>query len=305
MKYNYFMRRNGLRIALYTDYVDSDYVQKIHEGAWKFCKEKNVELIEFPAGEINSKTSHNYQLLSVASHIKNANVDGLIFLSATQLYHTTPDSLHTYINSFSPLPTVSLGYTFPNIPSVMSDSTKGLTAVITHIIQNHNCRRIALMGVSGNFTDAQERTKIYKSVLEKNHIPVDESIILYGSFTYQSALLALNEYYEKNKKIDFDSIVALNDNMAFACIDFLRKKNFRVPEDVIVTGFDDVARANITVPSLTTVNQDIEGQGYAAAEMVFEIINKKNVPMIKTINSKAVFRCSCGCSSKVKNTGIE
>lgn len=73
------MKRKGLRIALYTDYIDSDYVQKIHEGAWKFCKEKNIELIEFPAGEINSKVSHNYQLTSIAAHIKNTNLDGLIF----------------------------------------------------------------------------------------------------------------------------------------------------------------------------------------------------------------------------------
>ncbi len=178
------MKRNVLRIALYTDYIDSDYVQKIHEGAWKFCKEQNIELLEFPAGEVDSKTSHNYQLLSVASHIKNTNVDGLIFLSATQLYHTTPDSLHTYIKSFSPLPTVSVGYSFPDIPSVMSDSTKGVTAVITHIIQNHNCRRIALIGVNGNLKDAVERTEVYKSVLEENHIPVDESILLSGNFTY-------------------------------------------------------------------------------------------------------------------------
>ena len=110
---------------------------------------------------------------------------------------------------------------------------------------------------------------------------------------------------KKIKKIDFDAIVSLNDDMAFACIDFLRKKNLRVPEDVIVTGFDDVARSSITVPTLTTVNQDIEGQGYAAAEMVFEMINKKNTPMVKTINSKAVFRCSCGCFSKIKNFGTE
>ena len=115
----------------------------------------------------------------------------------------------------------------------------------------------------------------------------------------------MNAYYEKSKKIDFDAIVSLNDDMAFACIDFLRRKNLRVPEDVIVTGFDDVARASITTPSLTTVNQDIEGQGYAAAETVYEMINKKNVPISKTINSKAVFRCSCGCFSKIKNFGTE
>lgn len=98
---------------------------------------------------------------------------------------------------------MSLGYSFPDIPSVMSDSSKGLTAVITHLIQNHNCRRIALMGVNGNSKDAVERTEVYKSVLEKNHMPVDESILLSGTFTYQSAILSLNAYYEKNKKNRF------------------------------------------------------------------------------------------------------
>src|SRR5574344_55923 len=256
------MEKRSLRIAYYTDYIGSEYIQKIQKGAAAYCQEQNIDLISFPSGIICSEYKYTYQLMATAAHITPKNVDGIIFITGTQLYNATIDYVRSYMRSFEPLPIVSVSYALPDVPSIISDCKKGMHDIISHLMTEHHCKRIALMGVSGNSAEGAERGKVYRSVLAENNIPVDESLCMYGMFTYSSAVKQLTNYLEAHEKIDFDAIFALNDDMAYGCIDFFRKHKIRVPEDVCVTGYDDLARSSFIVPSLTTVNQNIEWQGY-------------------------------------------
>ena len=57
---------------------------------------------------------------------------------------------------------------------------------------------------------------------------------------------------------------AVNDVMAFGALAVLRERGLRVPEDVAVAGFDDIAAARDTVPALSTVHVDLEALGERA-----------------------------------------
>lgn len=294
-----FMKTKRYRIALYTDYFDSEYIRKIQKGALQFADENGIELVSFAAGELGDTSSnYNYQHMAVAAHLTKQNVDGIIFVSGTQMYYVTPDYLRTYIKSFEPLPVLSVGCAFEDVHSVISDCRKGIQELVTHLITEHHCKRIALMSVGGYSVEGADRTRAFQETLEENGLAFLPSLVMYGSFTYSGAISALTEYYQKKGKIDFDAIVALNDNMAFGCIDFFGKNRILVPEDIIVTGYDDLARSAFTTPSLTTVNQDIEGQGYTAAQMVYRMIRKEKIEMNCHMATNAIFRQSCGCTEK-------
>ena len=56
----------------------------------------------------------------------------------------------------------------------------------------------------------------------------------------------------------FDALVAANDGMALGAMQVLREHGVRVPEQVSVTGFDDLVLARFTNPPLTTIRQPIE-----------------------------------------------
>ena len=293
------MKNPHFRIVLYVDYIDSEYVRKIGKGVTDFFANKDVELVTFSAGEVGDHDpAFNYQHLSIAAHVTQKNFDGIIFVTGTQLHHVTAEYIHSYLKSFQPLPLVSIGYPFDDIPSVMPDCTLGMSAVVTHLIKEHKCKHIALMGVAGNSEEAAERTRVFCETLKQNNMPVDESLFMYGGFTYTTAMDAITNYAKRNPKLNFDAIVALNDDMAYACIDFLHSKNVRVPEDVIVTGFDDLMRSSYIVPSLTSINQNIEKQGYVAAEMLYTILCGKKTVLYNTVPARAVFRQSCGCGGE-------
>ena len=83
-------------------------------------------------------------------------------------------------------------------------------------------------------------------------------MILNGDFRPQSGKLAVNALFSSD--VEFDAVVASNDNMAITAIEALKEKK-KVPEEVIVVGYDDIEGAASVNPPLTTIRQPRYEQG--------------------------------------------
>ncbi len=291
--------RKTKRIAFVSDYMESEYSQKLFEGAASYAQDVGMEIVGFSISQIFAKAyAYDYQALSLASHLTPSNFDGVIFVSGSQLCYTTIDYLSSYIKSFSPLPVVSIGNQIPGTPSVVSSSKDGFSQTVSHLIEKHGCRRIALMSVQSNSTDIKERTQVFKDVLLSHGIEYDESMVIYGGYSYEMSYKALSAYVDVKGQVDFDAMVALNDQMAYGCLDYFRKHDIRVPEDVLVTGFDDEERSLLMTPSLTSLNQELELQGKKSMEMLALMMDGKKVDDLVMVPATPVLRQSCGCVPK-------
>ena len=76
-----------------------------------------------------------------------------------------------------------------------------------------------------------------------------------------------------DRRVDFDAVVAANDNMAAGALRVLRDAGRSVPGDVAVIGFDDLPVAMHTDPRLTTVHQPVQALGREAARMLVELLD--------------------------------
>ena len=65
-----------------------------------------------------------------------------------------------------------------------------------------------------------------------------------------------------DRRPDLDAVVAANDGMALGAMHTLRGRGLRIPEDVAVTGFDDIDEAAWFAPTLTSVGQPLEDLQY-------------------------------------------
>ena len=83
--------------------------------------------------------------------------------------------------------------------------------------------------------------------------------------------------YKSKKDIKFDALVAANDAMAIAAMDYFAEIGIDVPEDVKVVGFDDSISSRLVHPRLSTISQNVYGQGYRAAEIANNILDGKFV----------------------------
>ena len=91
------------------------------------------------------------------------------------------------------------------------------------------------------------------------------------------------------------ALVCATDQHAFAVLDALAAEGLRVPEDVVVTGFDGTLAARLSSPPLTTVRQPMEAMGRAAARILAGVAGPADRPFDVVFEPRLVVRRSCGC----------
>ena len=134
----------------------------------------------------------------------------------------------------------------------------GFAEIVRHVIQVHGCRDIYMMaGIKGDHF-SEERIEAYKRVLAENDIPFDEKRIGYGLFWDRPSRDVILKVIEEGEIPE--AVVCANDNMAIAVSDELQKAGYRVPEDVLVTGFDGERKCLFKSPSITTVESDYQSK---------------------------------------------
>ncbi|SDX12851.1 transcriptional regulator, LacI family [Arthrobacter sp. cf158] len=118
-------------------------------------------------------------------------------------------------------------------------------------------RRIAVLGTTQGRGSAAaiQRTQGYEDALKILGLPRDESLLIpCEKWTPETAATALGAFLDKNPVPE--ALFCFTDSMAIGALSVLWKRGLRVPEDIAVAGFDDIADGRYAVPSLTTVSFD-------------------------------------------------
>ncbi|WP_024865334.1 diguanylate cyclase domain-containing protein [Butyrivibrio sp. FCS014] len=170
----------------------------------------------------------------------------------------------------------------------------GFEEMVRHVVEFHGCRKVNMMaGLRGDHF-SETRIEAYKTVLQENGIPIEEKRIGYGDFWDRPARAATRKFLEDGDVPE--AIVCANDNMAIAVSDELQKLGYKVPEDVIVTGFDGVNKCLFKQPSISTVAPDYMKEAYQIIEMIK--YNEGN-PLAEghdKVDFLLRLRGSCGCN---------
>jgi len=241
-------------------------------------------------------------LIHATSHIPHAstpvahrplgehNTDGLIVF--TQSIDDRELSRLVALN----FPCVLLYQTPPSalkIPAVVIENKSGARRIVEHLIKAHNCRRIVfLRGPAGN-QDSQWRERGYRDALAANDIPFDPVLVATGGFNEEDAQVALRRLWRN--EVEFEAVFAGDDDSAAGAIAALIQAGKRVPQDVIVVGFDDVPIARYLRPSLTTVRAPIEQVGREGVRQLVRLIRGQQAEELVRMQTELVIRESCGC----------
>jgi LacI family transcriptional regulator len=196
--------------------------------------------------------------------LRSRRVDGLIVLTG----RLSDTALRSVARS---LPVVVTGRSLkaPNLFSMDFDNREGARQATQHLIDLGH-RRIAFINGDVDHPDAVERQQGYRQALEAAGLKPDPALLLPGNFTEHSGLLAVERLLDARTR--FSAVFAANDQMAFGAALGLHQRGKRVPDDVSLVGFDDVAGALYMVPPLTTVHNPIQEIGQLAAAAMLSLL---------------------------------
>lgn len=143
---------------------------------------------------------------------------------------------------------------------------------------------------------AQERRCGYVKALEAANLAIDPALILEDSPSiaggYTAMLRLLQSLRTDNQP---DALFCYNDLMAIGAMAALEEMNVKVPEELAVVGFDDIAPAVLVTPMLTTVAVPQYDLGQAAAaELIRRLENANLPPRVIEYPLELKIRHSCG-----------
>ncbi len=196
--------------------------------------------------------------------LRSRRVDGLIVLTGR-----LADSALRSVARALPVVVTGRSLKAANLLSMDFDNREGARQAVQHLTGLGH-RRIAFISGDAEHPDAVERLNGYRLALEDAQLPFDPALVLPGDFTEHSGLLAIERLLASRAR--FSAVFAANDQMAFGAALGLYRRGKRIPDDVSMVGFDDVAGSLYMVPPLTTVHNPIQEIGQLSARAMLGML---------------------------------
>lgn len=239
---------------------------------------------QFTNGENSILKIPNFQELS-----------GIVFASNTYLTkQLQQDILHT-LQENCVCPVIEVNQQDAAYPVVMLDNNTTAGELTNHLITCHKLTHICYLGNSLEMEFSIKRQKAYETAMQQHGLCVSPQSIYSCSYDRADIEAGLDYFYSAGEKPQ--AIICYNDRMAMTLMGLLEKRGIRIPEDICITGFDNLEECSHIEPALTTVSFPIYEMGCKTMELLLAAIEGDTLPAVTTVTSEAVYKGSCGCKT--------
>jgi LacI family transcriptional regulator len=185
---------------------------------------------------------------------------------------------------------------------VGSDNRGGAHAVVAHLLERHRIRDVAFVAGPARSPDSKERFVGFCRALTEAGLTPPRAPEVHGGFTESGGALAVEELLAA-RRTPPRAVVFGNDEMAIGGMAVLRRHKLRIPGDVAITGFDDIATACYVCFALIIVRQPMRDIGETAVRTLLDRLGRRDAPRHSAVlPTELVLRASCGCSTRGGST---
>lgn len=276
-------------------------------GIDNYIKENNKDFVLYQLqswGNWNKNKDFNSGEYAVYDLIDFSKYDGAI-IDLTNF--TDKDRLDEIIAKLvaSKLPVVSVGFENENFHYVGTDGYDATKEIFNHLYEAHNARSFIFVGGEKNHFDNRERERAFRDSLKEKGIDLIDGMISDGDFTEVTGIIAADRYFQEGENEDTakilsslpDAFICANDNIAVGLISEFEKHGIRCPDDILVTGFDNLDKAMYYDPQITTATLNRENIAYEACRVLDLLMQGKEVQHTTLVSAKPIYSESCGCEN--------
>ena len=284
-------------IAVLVAGTDEEYQGSILDGIEQAAKEFGFNVAVFACfGGVLSNSLYDVGEYQIYQLVNYSMFDGAILLTNTIGDLETRERVCSAVRE-SGIPAAVLDCdSDPAFYNVRIDNTAAMRQMLAHVIEQHNAKTINFISGPLENPEAKERYEAFLAVMAEHDLPVDDSRIYFGGFRPIDGKRAADALLASGMPLP-DAIIAANDAMALETISVLQEHGIRVPEDVIVTGFDLTYYAKHHNPSLSSVSRPLEEAGRTACALLNRIFRGETCEKTVTLSAQPVYQESCGCMS--------
>lgn len=239
-------------------------------------------LLALLGGIIDALSERGYDMLisrinverldKVAQLYDSGRADGIIMIGQWG-YH---DHLNKMTERGVPLVVWGAPLPYQKYPTVGSDNALGGELMTGHLL-DQGARRIAFLGDT-DLNECRLRHQGYHNAHRQRGLMVDPALTRSIPFVGDSMQKEVTSMLAQG--IKFDSIFAASDTIALSVIPALEASGVRVPEDMLVAGYDDIGPAAYAHPSLSTIRQPMQEAGQSMVDCLMRQLEGKSVDSV-------------------------
>jgi DNA-binding LacI/PurR family transcriptional regulator len=204
------------------------------------------------------------QQRKVERYVLAGHVDGVVMLSL----HADDVLPRALADAGVPIVASGRPRGLDSVPFVDVDNRGGARTATAHLLESRG--RVATITGPLDMAVSADRFEGYREALAAAGRELDAGLVAHGDFTVESGARAAESLLAARPSLD--GIFAASDAMAIGALGALAAAGRRVPEDVAVVGFDDVAAAASSTPPLTTMRQPFAEMTAALTDLLLRRI---------------------------------
>lgn len=262
--------------------LHGEFFSEVIRGIDQAAREARYQIL------VSSSHADHDEVMTAAKSMQGR-IDGLIFMASDNGLAESVDR----IQGRMPLVLVNPRRIVEGTASLRIGNFLGAREAVNHLLQLGHEDIAILKGPTGNI-DAEERLRGYRHALAAADRDPGASREFLGDFQEPSGYRAAAEILGSRKRPT--AVFACNDMMAIALISAFGGAGLKVPEDIAVVGFDDIAIARYINPPLTTVRVEAHQLGQRALRRLIAILSgdDANGAAEEVLPATLVVRESCG-----------
>jgi LacI family transcriptional regulator, repressor for deo operon, udp, cdd, tsx, nupC, and nupG len=210
------------------------------------------------------------QALEMSSVLDTGHCDGVIVLGDLR---DDEEAMRQLLGGNRPLVAVCRGQSPGWIPTVNSDNTAGMRMLIDHLVGLGH-RRIAFIN-GGWLGDMRDRNKIFEEYLCELSITLPPEYMLSEMNDADGGYRAMCKLLKLAPRPT--AVCVADDMMAMGALLACHDAGLRVPEDISLTGFDDIQISRFAYPRLTTIRQHVDEMGSQVLKLLIDLIAQNDI----------------------------
>lgn len=286
------------KIALITDgwkrYVTYAWVQGYRRYASQYHLDTDLYVFQ-SFGNFNTDEGYNSGEYNITRLPDLRTFDGIILDLSNVSDASLKESFLARVRE-SGVPAISLLEDLPGLYYSGLDNLTDFSILVEHLITEHGCRKLNYVGGSPRNQENQKRLLAYRKTLEKHGILLEPERVIERSFEIKTGIRAFTEFQQKD--LLPEAFVCANDNIAVGVCLAAREAGFSIPEDFLVTGFDNEDKASYCNPRITTADFSKTEIMYHAMELLVDIWNGQTDRRCTYTQAVHIFQESCRCMSE-------
>ncbi len=240
-------------------------------------------------------TPHQKSECNIFSYINFQMLDGILYLR-NSMHATEEQEILDQLLKEQKLPVLVIDTISDIFPYLTMDDRTGFAAITEHLLTVHSLTDlICLTGPADNQT-AIQRVMGFQDAMEAHGLSVPDENIIYGDYWYPSAKELAAELISGKRKLP-QGVVCGNDPMAKALCHELIANGIRIPEDVMVTGYDaSLTETQSLIPLTSYVRKNFRLGAQSVAKL-YQMMTGETCALTQTERIEVITGNSCSCGA--------